>query len=309
MPNQKGSLKLFRLAGIQVYLHWSWFLIAIYEVQWSAGRYHSVVWGVAEYLGLFVIVTMHEFGHALACRQVGGKSDTIVLWPLGGVAYVQPPPRAGATLWSIAAGPLVNVALIPVLFGLHVVSIGAGRPASTDLVGLLGSISQINFLLLAFNILPIYPLDGGQILRSLLWFPFGRARSLMIATTLGFVGIVGFVALALWLRSTWLVIMAVFLLLNCWAGLQSARALARIGSAPRRLEFACPGCKSAPPAGPWWKCGGCQQEFDTFATQATCPHCRTQFPATQCFECGETYALPQWTAGVPMVVPAASIHP
>ena len=310
MPNQKGSLKLFRLAGIQVWLHWSWFLVAIYEIQLSNGRYHSVVWSVAEYLALFLIVTMHEFGHALACRQVGGKSDTIVLWPLGGVAYVQPPPRAGATLWSIAAGPLVNVALIPVFLGLGFLSRGAGIPQSLpDAHALLRSVAWINFGLLIFNILPIYPLDGGQILRSLLWFPFGRARSLMIATSLGFVGIVGFVALALWLRSTWLVILAVFLLLNCWAGLQSARAMARVGAAPRRPEFACPNCHAAPPAGPWWKCGNCKQEFDTFTTQATCPHCRTQFPSTQCFECGELRPLAEWAGAPRVAAPPAPVTP
>src|SRR5579864_5360255 len=61
------------------------------------------------------VVLLHEYGHALACRQVGGTADRIVLWPLGGVAYVNPPPRAAATLWSIAAGPLVNVALLVIL--------------------------------------------------------------------------------------------------------------------------------------------------------------------------------------------------
>jgi Zn-dependent protease len=68
-----------------------------------------------EYLALFSIVLMHEFGHALACRQVGGTADQILLWPFGGVAYVNPPQRPGAMLWSIAAGPLVNVALFPLL--------------------------------------------------------------------------------------------------------------------------------------------------------------------------------------------------
>ena len=76
-------------------------------------RYSSIGWNVAEYLALFLIVTIHEFGHALACRQVGGQANQIVLWPLGGVAYVNPPQRPGATLWSIAAGPLVNVVLAP----------------------------------------------------------------------------------------------------------------------------------------------------------------------------------------------------
>src|ERR1700691_4006480 len=112
---RQGSIHLFRLFGIDVFLHWSWCLVAAYEIQSRKGSYSSVTWNVLEYLALFLIVMIHEFGHALACRQVGGRADRIVLWPLGGVAYVDPPPRPGATLWSIAAGPLVNVVLIPIL--------------------------------------------------------------------------------------------------------------------------------------------------------------------------------------------------
>ena len=101
-----------------MFLHWSWFLVAAFEISDRARSYSSVSWNVLEYLALFLIVMLHEFGHALACRQVGGTSNQIVLWPLGGVAYVNPPQRPGATLWSIAAGPLVNVALLPILCGL-----------------------------------------------------------------------------------------------------------------------------------------------------------------------------------------------
>src|SRR6266581_3519599 len=114
MPNTSGTIRLFQIAGITVFLHWSWFLVALYEIQ-QKGRYSSLTWDILEYLVLFAIVTLHEFGHALACKQVGGRADRIVLWPLGGVAYVDPPPRPGATLWSIAAGPLVNVVLFPLL--------------------------------------------------------------------------------------------------------------------------------------------------------------------------------------------------
>src|SRR6202035_4695164 len=103
-------------SGIDVFLHWSWSLVAAYEIQTRKGSYSSITWNVLEYLALFLIVMIHEFGHALACRQVGGRADQIVLWPLGGVAYVDPPPRPGATLWSIAAGPLVNVVLVPILW-------------------------------------------------------------------------------------------------------------------------------------------------------------------------------------------------
>src|SRR5579863_10452634 len=118
MPSlQQGSIRLFRLSGIDVFLHWSWFFMAVYEINTRSGLYSSVRWNVLEYLALFGIVLLHEFGHALACRSVGGTADRIMLWPLGGVAYVDPPQRPGATLWSIAAGPLVNVALLPVLGG------------------------------------------------------------------------------------------------------------------------------------------------------------------------------------------------
>ncbi len=187
MPTRKGSIHLFRLFGVDVFLHWWWFLVAVYEIQSRAGRYSSVTWNVVEYLALFLIVLMHEFGHALACRQVGGRADQIVLWPLGGVAYVDPPQRPGATLWAIAAGPLVNVALIPVLkFALHAVSrsFRMGHRISRFLQAV-RAFYDIDVSLLIFNILPVYPLDGGQILRSLLWFVLGRARSLSVATVVG----------------------------------------------------------------------------------------------------------------------------
>ena len=83
MPTGRdGSIRLFGLAGIDVFLHWSWFLVAVYEIQSRSGRYSSILWNILEYLALFLIVLLHEFGHALACRQVGGNANRIVLWPL-----------------------------------------------------------------------------------------------------------------------------------------------------------------------------------------------------------------------------------
>src|ERR1700758_1152893 len=144
MPTGRdGSIRLFGLAGIDVFLHWSWFLVAVYEIQSRSGRYSSILWNILEYLALFLIVLLHEFGHALACRQVGGNANRIVLWPLGGVAYVDPPPRPGATLWSIAAGPLVNVVMLPVCY----VILKAGQASGwthTDLYLLVRAIFYIN---------------------------------------------------------------------------------------------------------------------------------------------------------------------
>ena len=301
---QRGTFRLFRFAGIDLFLHWSWFLVAAYEISDRGGSYTSPSWNALEYLGLFLIVTLHEYGHALACRQVGGKADRIVLWPLGGVAYVQPPPRPGAMLWSIAAGPLVNLALLPILSALLILGRSLGWAAvMPNAYALMHALWYINLVLLVFNLFPIYPLDGGQILRSLLWFWVGAARSLMMATVIGFVGVGGLILAALWLRSLWFGVIAAFILINCWGGLRQAQALARRAKLPRREGYACPACKKAPPAGPFWVCGHCRKAFDTFQTRAVCPHCATQFTVTSCLDCGRPYPMSEWVvpalAGVP----------
>ncbi len=297
MPTNKGSFKIFSLAGIGVYVHWSWFLVAVYSIQFRTHEYSSMMWNVLEYLSLFAIVLTHEFGHQLACRQVGGKTHDIILWPLGGVAYVSPPQRPGAQLWSIAAGPLVNAVLFPIFGGLALLSGHLGwNNTMPDLDQFLNNIWLINLVLLIFNLLPIYPLDGGQILRSLLWFVFGRANSLLAASIIGFIGVSVLIGLAVLAHSIWLGILCAFILLNCWGGLRQARALARIAKMPRRDGFACPVCKIAPPVGAIWRCGKCGGPFDTFATSGVCPHCGTQFSATQCLDCGSTRPIGEWSA-------------
>lgn len=297
-PTRQGSFKLFHFLGIDVHLHWSWFLVAFYSMSWRFKGYESPVWGVLEYLALFGIVLMHEFGHSLACRQVGGKSDQIVLWPLGGVAYVAPPPRPGATLWSIAAGPLVNVALLPVLFGgLYLASRG-WEGQSPDVYRFIQALAWINFSILIFNLLPVYPLDGGQILRSLLWFPLGKARSLLVATVIGLAGGVGVIALAVWLREIWLGVVSIFLLMQCWGAFRHAQALRKVEKIPRRTDHACPVCRSSPPIGPYWVCHQCAQPFDTFASGAVCPHCQTAHEVTACPDCGAGSSFLSWDKSI-----------
>ncbi len=93
---------MFRVLGINVYVHWAWIFVAIYQIQYRSNAYSSLGWKIAEYLSLFLMVLIHEFGHALATRQVGGTANQILLWPFGGVAYVSPPPRPGR---SFGASP------------------------------------------------------------------------------------------------------------------------------------------------------------------------------------------------------------
>lgn len=226
LPTRSGSLRLFRFAGIDVFLHWSWFLVAAYVLTSRAEMYSSPFWNAAEYLALFAIVLMHEFGHSLACRSVGGQSDQIVLWPLGGVAYVAPPQRPGAQLWSIAAGPLVNVALAPLLYGALWWAEAHGlAETQPDFIEWLFTVNLINAVILVFNLLPIYPLDGGQMLRSVLWYFTGPANSLIAATLIGFLGGGALLVYGVMAGRVWTMVLAGFLLFNCWQSFRYARLL------------------------------------------------------------------------------------
>lgn len=295
LPTQDGAIRLFRFSGIQVYLHWSWFVVALIEFNLRGSLYSSPFWNIAEYIALFAIVLMHEFGHALACRQTGGKADQIVLWPLGGVAYVAPPPRPGATLWAIAAGPLVNLVLLPLALVVAFAGDSIGwEDTQPNLQHFLWTLVQINAGLLIFNLLPVYPLDGGQILRSLLWFVVGRAKSLFIATAVGLVGALTLGGIAIYAGSLWIGILAIFMGINCWRALQHSRVLRQVEQAPVYQGARCPNCQEPPLVGAFWLCNVCQTRFDTFATGAQCPNCHQRFPITTCIQCGASNPMSDW---------------
>lgn len=295
-----GSLRIFQFAGINVYVHWSWLVVAVIAVQFRRGLYDSPIWNVAEYLSLFGIVLLHEFGHAFACRQVGGKADRIVLWPLGGIAFVSPPQRPGAVLWSIAAGPLVNVVLVPVTIGIYVAALYSGIDGSSDVSKFLSQITWINIGLLIFNLMPVYPLDGGQILQSLLWFVIGRAKSLLVVSVIGLA--VAAIVIVLALIATvvleaslnwWMVIMAAFVAMRSWAGFQQARLLARLERIPENAMARCPNCGAIPPRASLAECPNCSSRFDPFATRGSCPKCGAMF-GTVCPSCGQQSMLIDW---------------
>ncbi len=287
-------IHLATIAGIDVSLHPTWILVAVYEIYMRAGAYSSLVWNVLELLALFLIVTLHEFGHATACRQVGGRANRILLWPFGGIAFVDTPERPGATLWTLAAGPLVNVALAPILaVCASLATTPAMVAANPDAVVFLHNLVYINLGLLIFNLMPVYPLDGGQILRALLWYPLGRIRSLMAATVIGLAGVAGlFVLAALW-HDLWLALISVFILTYCWSGLKRAREQWKLARLPQHGEAHCPWCHSAPPAAELWRCAGCQQTMDPFSN-AACPQCGVRGQRVSCPYCYHASPLSGW---------------
>lgn len=233
-----GTWPLFKFRGIRVFLHWTWILYAIYRINIARGGYPHIGWDIAQFLMLFVIVLLHEFGHAFAARQVGGKADRILLWPFGGIAFVETPPRPGAYLWGIAAGPLVNVALFPVFYFL---ASGYCDPlerqsfwiffhgAGVEPLGqFLYSVFLLNTVMLIFNLLPVYPMDGGQILRGVLWYMAGPIKSLLIAAWVGLIlggAIVLYVGI--YLESLFMAIMMGLMVYQSWSVIQNVRAWKR----------------------------------------------------------------------------------
>jgi uncharacterized protein (TIGR03067 family) len=320
----KGSIRLFRVFGIDVFLHWSWFIAAYFQFRqrpdleadspgWHG--YSSMKWYVFEYLILFGIVLLHEFGHALACRSVGGKADRIYLWPFGGIAPINPPPRPGAFLWSIAAGPLVNLALVPVTLAAFFLSAPAGLgPGLSDWQKFLFMVTAMNLVLLLLNLLPIYPLDGGQLLQALLWYVLGRARSLLVVTALGLpitLGLLGYALLGPGTAAerTGLGLVAGFGVFVCLVGLQRARLLLRILKAPRREGFRCPACGTAPPAGEYWLCSRCRLRYDAFAAGGRCPGCGARASQTMCADCHQSRPFTAWRVDPAPGTPAADAEP
>lgn len=231
-----GSVKLFRLFGIDVFLHWSWFLVAVFLIpQLGKGTFGGagntpMVWSTLLYLTLFGIVLIHEFGHALACRSVGGQAKHIVLWPLGGVAYVSPPHRPGAHLWSIVAGPLVNVMLLPVtVIAYFLVRGSLTIPDGGNNAEMFAfSVMLMNAGLLVFNMFPVYPLDGGQTLMALLWYVIGRAKALKFVSIIGLIVAAGVILLSVIFYEPWYLVMALFVGMQAWNGYRVAMQLAQI---------------------------------------------------------------------------------
>jgi Zn-dependent protease len=205
------SLPLFRvpawvpgLRSINVRLHILYIIIGVSELL-SATKENSIgVPYVATMMGvLFVLVLLHEFGHCLACRLVGGQAEQILMWPLGGLAMCRPPHRWQPALITTLGGPGVNFVLAPV-FALALVAAGADwssvifnpfQPQAVvakvyflggNWLAWLWAAHYMNLLLLAFNmLLPMYPMDGGRVVQEILWWRIGYKRSMVIAVNVG----------------------------------------------------------------------------------------------------------------------------
>lgn len=197
------AFTLYRAWGIRVRVHFFYIIWVIIKMLQSMpqGQLGAAYMGII-LASLFVLVLLHEYGHCIVCRRVGGEADDILMWPLGGLASCRPPFAWRAHLWTTIGGPAVNAILV-VPLGALVMLLG-GRWESVvfnpfdlgPVVGGLGgswalitawSFYFTNWSLLAFNVLlPMYPMDGGRILQALLWARLGHIRATRIVVKMGF---------------------------------------------------------------------------------------------------------------------------
>ena len=232
-----STFRLGRIAGIHIGVHWSWLLVVALIIWTLAaavfpetnpghddGTYVAMA-AVATTL-FFASIVLHELGHAIQARRDGVPIDAITLWVFGGVASLRgAPPAAGAEFRMAVAGPLVSLAI-----GAVCLLAALALPLPDPVDGVLFWLGQINLYLLVFNLLPALPLDGGRVLRAILW---ARRRDFASATrTAGAIGrafgqlmIGAGLALALLvgdLSGLWLAFLGWFLLAAAEAEVESA---------------------------------------------------------------------------------------
>src|SRR5512137_359868 len=170
----KWSWKIARFWGIDIYMHATFLLIVLwvgfsYWVQLHS--WEAVLGGVLFILALFVCVVLHEYGHALTARRFGVMTRDITLYPIGGVARLERiPEKPIEELWVAVAGPAVNVVIAAVLFAALVATGGLPplRTINLSTSSFWLRLLLVNVILVVFNIIPAFPMDGGRVLRALL---------------------------------------------------------------------------------------------------------------------------------------------
>jgi len=216
-----GSITLFHFRGIKVTVDWSWFLILFLVILFMANFFEDLLgeggtrpflFGLLSAIGFFGSILLHEFGHAVAARRNGIGISSIRLWILGGMAQMDREADSPKTELQVAlAGPAVTFAIMAVLTAVGCVAVGwtefreaalqETRSNASALMALIAWLASINLLVLFFNLLPAFPMDGGRVARAIAWARSGnRNQATRFAANLGrvfaYIFIAGGLALA-----------------------------------------------------------------------------------------------------------------
>ena len=202
----RSQITLGRVFGIKIGLHYSWFLIALLIVFSLSSQFHATnpAWGDGVILALaigtallfFVSLLLHELAHSLVATANQLPVKEITLFALGGVSQIEKNPlSAKVEFWMAFVGPLTSM-----LIGVACLTLARliGDPSTDPWMAMLLWLGYINLSLAAFNLLPGYPLDGGRVLRALIWWKTGDAdRSTQAAARVGQAVAFGFIAVGI----------------------------------------------------------------------------------------------------------------
>ncbi len=194
----RAQIKLGRINGISIGLHYSWFIIALLITLSLIGHFHAVmpqlsdpvVWAAAGVTAVlfFVALLLHELAHSLLAKAKGLRVRSITLFALGGVSQIeQESPDAKTEFWIAIVGPLSSLAIgIICLLLARLAGWRTGMEARTPVAAVLLWLGYINFMLAVFNMIPGYPLDGGRVLRAIIWWINHNAvRATQLAARVG----------------------------------------------------------------------------------------------------------------------------
>jgi Zn-dependent protease/CBS domain-containing protein len=248
----KAQIKLGTVFGIEVGLHYSWFFVALLIMFSLVVQFHAVnrswtetvVWvaAISTSILFFACLLAHELSHALVAKARGLPVHNITLFLLGGMAQIEKEASDPSTeFWMAIAGPIasgvIGLVLLTVAWSLGWIP---WRPAQTPGVAVLVWLGYINLVLGAFNMIPAFPLDGGRVLRAIIWWITGKAdRSARIAAQVGQLAGWGFIAYGIssffgggGLGGIWFIFIGWFLLKTAGASLLQLQ----IGSLLRGLR-------------------------------------------------------------------------
>jgi Zn-dependent protease len=220
------SWKLCRIAGIPIYVHWTFLILLVWIVIGYWAQSNDIVAGLEGggfILSLFGCVVLHELGHALVARRFGVPTSDITLLPIGGVARLQRiPDRPVEELLVALAGPAVNVVIALLLFFAFGVRFATdvGEPQHLVQARFWPKILEVNTFLAAFNMLPAFPMDGGRVLRALLAMRLPYERATRLAASVGQLMAIGFGLFGLSKGMPMLLLIALFV----WIGAEAEAA-------------------------------------------------------------------------------------
>jgi Zn-dependent protease len=194
-----GSFTLFHVRGIRIAVDWSWFLVLFLVIFWLSNFYGNVLGesssasepfalAVLSAFGFFSSIVLHELGHAFAAMRNGIGITNIQLWIFGGMARMDREADGPATEFKVAvAGPLVTFAIVVALTAVGLAAVGATEfkhavaiesdSGVSGVMAMIGWLASINLLVLLFNLLPAFPMDGGRIVRAIAWWRTGDRNS------------------------------------------------------------------------------------------------------------------------------------